>query len=331
MTAQHKSLEGIQILDLSLLLPGPYATHLLQSYGAAVTAIKPPHGDLLETVPPYSRSGDGHNCGVHFHFLHRYKTLLTLNLKTPVGISAIYALLEKTDILVEGFRPGVMARLGLDYATLRNRFPKLIYCSISGYGQTGPRSDEPGHDLNYLASSGFLAHYVDTTKTTHIPPLPFADLIGGALAAVQEILLALYRREKTGEGRYIDIAMAETFKTMLLSMSRFQTKETGDPNAPFLPFFFSPRYHLYQSQDGVWFALACIENKFWESFCTAVKRPDLLDPALYPGTAAAMSADPLLEAALADLFRSKSAQEWQDIAARTESCLTPVISYNDML
>lgn len=320
-------LHDIKIVDLSLLLPGPYCTHLLQGYGAQVTAVKPPHGDLLQSLPPYVKDSNGDRCGAYFEYMHREKTLVTLNLKTKSGIEALESLLARTDILVEGFRPGVMARLGLDYETLRAHFPRLIYVSITGYGQTGPKHALPGHDLNYMASVGVLDHFIRSTGIPFIPPLPFADFIGGALAAVQKIAMALYAREKSGTGVYLDINMEAGLRDLLLELPRIRARIPGQENEPFLPFFASPRYSVYAAKDGSHLALGCVEDKFWENFCAAAGRADLLDPNRYPASANICIDDKGLRRELEALFGSKTGVEWETLMQGVDTCLTPVARY----
>lgn len=307
-------LQDITVVDLSLLLPGPYCTHLLAERGARVTAVKPPHGDLLRFLPPD---------GLHYEFLHSRKQLQSLDLKHPDGLQTLDTLLETADVLVEGFRPGVMARLALDYAALSKRFPRLIYCSISGYGQTGPKARKAGHDLNYLAESGLLAHFCESAGKAVLPPIPFADLVGGSLAAVAEIALALYEREKTGRGRYLDIAMSDRFSKWLLPFARAQAKRGDTP--PELAFHRSPRYGIYRSHDGAYFALACLEDKFWKTFCELVGKTVWLS---YPGSQTPWQEDQRLEEELAELFRSQNAPHWIALGEKHDICLSPVLGYS---
>ncbi len=310
-----KPLRGVYVLDFSLILPGPYCTHLLETHGAQVTSVKPPQGDLMQALSlPY------------FNKLHRGKRLLTLNLKDTRDRDALEPLLQAADILVEGFRPGVMARLGLDYPTLCKHFPRLIYCSVSGYGQTGPLSQRAGHDLNYLAESGLLQHFIEDTRSLTSPPIPLADLAGGALAAIQRILLSLYEREKTGKGQYLDIGMTDSLRELLLFLPALQAAHPG-ANPPFLPFFASPRYRVYPSQDGEYFALACIEEKFWEAFCLAVEKPEWLDSKRYAGARNAMIPDTALSQAIEALFKSRNSLYWDSISQITNTCLSRVKRY----
>lgn len=310
------TLAGIRVVDLSLLLPGPYCTHLMAMRGAHVTAVKPPQGDLLSLLPPE---------GIYYRVLHARKHMITLNLKEEKGRRALRELLETADVLVEGFRPGVMARLGFDYATLHPLLPRLIYCSISGYGQCGPRASLPGHDLNYLAANGLLEHLRREAGAPVLFPIPLADFVGGSLAAFQEIALALYQREKTGAGAYIDISMSDKVKELLLEPFIAQAQFRGEETAQ-LAFHRSPRYGIYQSADGDFFALACIEDKFWKTFCSAVNKPEWLS---YPGSQTPWQEDDKLKSELDQLFRSQPASYWQAFVSKYEICVNKVMNYNN--
>ena len=198
------ALAGVRVLDFSTLLPGPLATLLLAECGAEVIKIEPSGGENMRHYEPHF---DGESA--MFAQLNRGKRSLMLDLKREPDRERLAPLLARADILVEQFRPGVMERLGLGYAAVREVNPRVVYCSMTGYGQTGPRAQKAGHDLNYLAEAGLLSLAAGTDGTPSMPPAPIADVAGGSYAGLINILLALHRRERTGTGCHLDIAMAD--------------------------------------------------------------------------------------------------------------------------
>jgi crotonobetainyl-CoA:carnitine CoA-transferase CaiB-like acyl-CoA transferase len=265
-------LAGLTVLDFSTLLPGPLATLFLAEAGAEVIKVERPGGEDMRRFPP--PLGDG---SAPFAALNAGKKSIVADLKTQEGRAALHPLLGRADILVEQFRPGVMDRLGLGYGDVRTINPKVVYCSISGYGQTGPRAGEAGHDINYQAVAGLLSLSPGTLHAPTVPPALTADIGGGAMPAVINILLALRRRDLTGEGCHLDIAMADAAFTFAwqglaegFATGRFpgsqETMLTGG----------SPRYGLYATADGRFLAVGALEPKFWEAFCEGIG----LDPAL---------------------------------------------------
>jgi crotonobetainyl-CoA:carnitine CoA-transferase CaiB-like acyl-CoA transferase len=226
-------------------------------------------------------------------------------------------LIETADIIVEQFRPGVMARLGLGYDDLRAINPDIIYCSISGYGQTGPKSQHAGHDLNYQGDAGLLALSLGSAETPVIPPALIADIAGGTYPALFNILLALLRRARTGEGAYLDIAMADNlFPFAYWALGEGQTTGLWPGSGDALVTGGSPRYRLYSTEDGRFAAVAAIEQKFWESFCNAIcldetLRDDTLDPS---GTVARVGA----------IIGGKASGYWETVFAAADCCCTIV-------
>jgi len=259
----HQPLTGIKIVDFSSLIPGPLATLILQEAGAEVIRITRPDGDPMAKLPPYV---DGVNA--EHIVLSAGKKGFATDLKNPAHIEELKSLIETADILVEGFRPGVMDRLGLGYADLHPLFPSLIYCSITGYGQNGPNRSRAGHDLNYQAESGLLALSPGTIDTPSVPPALVADIAGGSLSAVVNILLAVLQREKTGKGAHLDIAMSDGTAMLLLQAQarRQATNSDPSPRGEMLTGG-CPRYDLYPTSDGRFLAVGAIEEKFWVAFC----------------------------------------------------------------
>jgi alpha-methylacyl-CoA racemase len=259
------ALDGLSVLDFTTLLPGPLATQLLAQAGASVVKVERPGGDELRGYEP--RYGDD---SAYFALLNHAKECITADLKDPASRVRVDALAGECDVVVEQFRPGVMDRLGLGYADVRRRNPDVIYCSISGYGSTGPLASIAGHDLNYLAAAGLLS----LTARPVVPPVLIADLAAAAQPAVIEILLALARRDRTGEGARIEIAIAANlFNLIPYQVARGFVTGTWPQPADDLVTGGSPRYNVYDAADGRGVAVAAIEDRFWHRFCTLVQLP----------------------------------------------------------
>ena len=263
------ALEGITVLDFTRLLPGPFCTQLLCNLGADVIKIEDPKlGDYMRSVPPLVE-------GVSYPFLmvNRGKRSLAVDLKTPEGQEILRKLARRADVVVEQFRPGAMARLGAYYDGLAIMNPKLVYCSFSGYGQTGPYKDLPGHDINFQALAGILGVTgVRDDKRPAIPGVPVADLASGFNAALA-ILAALRTRDRTGRGEFIDVSIYDTAVTlMVLGLARFlATGEEPVPGETLLTGTF-PFYNLYETKDGRWLSVAAVEPKFCTPVISGAKR-----------------------------------------------------------
>jgi crotonobetainyl-CoA:carnitine CoA-transferase CaiB-like acyl-CoA transferase len=266
-------LAGLTVLDFSTLLPGPLATFMLAEAGARVIKIERPGGEDMRAFPPHTGA-----MSAPFAALNGGKETLVLDLKAPDARERLHALVATADVLVEQFRPGVMDRLGLGYEALSALNPRLVYCSITGYGQEGPRAMEAGHDINYQAVTGLLS------LSPAMPAALVADVAGGAMPAVTNILLALRRRDLTGLGCRIDVAMADamfTFAWFALAEGAATGRHPG-PHETMLAGG-SPRYGLYPTRDGRFLAVGALEDKFWAAFCDAIglepKLRDARDPA----------------------------------------------------
>lgn len=274
-------LAGIRVLDFSTLLPGPLTGLLLAEAGADVIKIERPGvGDEMRTYVP--RLGDD---SANFAVLNRGKRSIALDLKAPDGVARLTPLIESADVLIEQFRPGVMDRLGLGYEAIRQINPRLIYCSITGFGQTGPRRDMAAHDLNYLAFAGLLSLTADPTGAPTMPHTPIADIAAGSYPAVVNILLALLQRQQTGSGLHLDISMTDNLFVMSYwgLASGFAAGSWPRPGAA-LTTGGSPRYRIYRTADGGYLSVGAIEQRFWEVFCRlidldAAARDDARDPA----------------------------------------------------
>jgi len=314
-------LNGLLVLDFTTLLPGPMASLFLAEAGAEVVKIeRPPHGDDMRGYEPaWGRDS------VSFAMLNRGKKSLALDLKDPRDRDRLEPLLSRADVLIEQFRPGVMDRLGLGYETLAARNPKLVYCSITGYGQSGPKRDVAGHDLNYIADTGLLALSMgDARSGGTVPPALVADIAGGCYPAVLNILLALREAERTGRGRHLDIAMAgNLFPFTFWALGAGQVTESWPGNGTDLLTGGTPRYRLYPTRDGKSVAAAPIEQKFWETFCEIIGlepewRDDRRDPA---GTAERVAA----------LIAAEDAATWAARFAGRDCCCNIVTGLDEAL
>jgi alpha-methylacyl-CoA racemase len=292
------SLTGIRVLDFSTLLPGPLATLMLAEGGAEVIKVERPDGeDMRRFEPLWGKES------VAFAMLNRGKKSVAADLKDARCRDRILALAKTADVVVEQFRPGVMDRLGLGYTAFRKANPRIVYCAISGYGQSGPRSSRAGHDLNYIGDAGLLALSSGRPGHRVVPPALVADIAAASYPAVMNILLALRQREATGEGSFIDVSMADcVFPFMFWALGEgFATgRWPGDGTA--LLSGGTPRYRLYETRDGKVACVAAIEQRFWTSFCAAIGLDaGLIDDAR--DTAATI-------ARVSEIIAAKTAAEW---------------------
>ena len=304
-------LDGIRILDLTRLLPGPFCTMLLGDLGADVVKIEEPRG------------GDParHSVGGLFLQVNRNKRSLTLDLKTPEGHAVFLQLVERADVVVEGFRPGVMDRLGLGYPTLDQRNPRLIYASLSGFGQSGPYRDRPGHDLNYLALAGVLGYNVGADGQPVPPAVQVADLGGGSLAAIA-ILAAVVGRQQTGRGQSVDVSLFASAVAWLptLIAPLFGTGTALAPGEPILAGGL-PQYGVYATSDGRWVTLGALEPKFLSNFFEAVGRADLVR----------VRDGKTLRQELSAIFASRTRAEWEECLRDVDTCFAPVNTLEETL
>ena len=301
-------LDDVRVLDLSRLLPGPFCTQLLADLGAEVIKVEDPQGgDYLRWTPPLLDDGTS----VLFHALNRGKKSVTLDLKTSDGASQFRKLLGSADVVVESFRPGVMEKLGFSPASLSGEFPRLVVCSISGYGQHGPLRLRAGHDINYVARSGAFALMASPV----VLPVQVADLAAGAWPAAMQICAALVGRSRTGAGAVIDVSMKDGV-TGLLSMVLARTLVGEDVGGGRdLLVGAVPCYGVYATSDG-FLSVGALEPKFWAAFCAALERPDLAD----------RSFDADVRAVLVEVLASKTTAAWTTIFSAVDACVEPVLS-----
>ena len=264
------SLEGIKVIDFSTLLPGPLASLFLSETGAEVIKIeKPGVGDEIRLSNP--QWGEQ---SVSFSLLNRGKKSLSLDLKDPKNLKILIPILKEADIIIEQFRPGVMKRLGLDYESVKKINQDIIYVSITGYGQYGPKSMVAGHDLNYIGNAGLLSISMGQENDTVVPPALVADIAGGSYPAVINILLALRKRDLNKEGSYIDLSMTENlFPFMFWGLGSGFAHNKWPGNSDGVLSGGSPRYNIYKTSDGNYVAAAPLEDRFWNKFCEAIELP----------------------------------------------------------
>ena len=298
------SLSGITVIDLSRLLPGPYCTMLLADHGARVIAVEDPrYKNRGEYVVP----------------VYRNKRHMTLDLKSATGREIFFRLVRDADVVVEGFRPGVVRRLGVDYAAVCRVNPQIVYCSITGYGQTGAMKDSAGHDVNYLSRSGLLDLMGEKGRPPAIPGVQIADLVGGGMNGALGILLALFHRERTGQGQHVDISMTDGMLGLLPAVQLFQalfgTEQTrGDT----LLAHRYACYNTYATADGRFLAVGAVENRFWQNLCDRVGKP-AYGPLQYD--------EARREEIIADmrsLFLKKPLDDWEREFDGLDACVTPV-------
>lgn len=313
-----RPLDNITVLDFSTLLPGPLAGLMLARAGAHVIKIeRPTTGDEMRSYQP--RFGD---FSVNFALLNEGKESIEIDLKSKDARDRLKPLVEKADVLIEQFRPGVMDRLGLGYEALKRVNPGLIYCSITGWGQSGPKAMIAAHDLNYMAEAGILGLSAGNDGAPVVPPVLAADIAAGAYPAVMNILLALRNRETTRQGAYLDVAMGDNLLTFAYwglgnGFAAGQWPGSGDA----LVTGGSPRYQIYATADGRYIAAAPLEEKFWNNFCEVIQLPQEWRSA---------SADQAqVIDAVARIIRTKPAAQWMQEFAGRDVCCSIVASLKE--
>src|SRR5437868_1336039 len=312
-------LTGIRVVDLTRLLPGAYCTQLLADLGADVIKVEEPGtGDYMRLTPPLV---DGQS--VLFNAINRRKRSVVLDLKTDRGHQALLRLVETAAVLVEGNRPGVMDRLGIGWEVVHKRNPRLVMCSITGYGQDGPYASRAGHDLNYMAIAGGLG----LNGTRDGPPVPpavqVADIGGGGLQPAVAILGALVGVQRGGEGRWIDASMTDGAVSWLaLALATHAGGETVARGHQRLSGRFDC-YRVYACKDGGYYSVAALEPKFWSALCSALERPDLVDLQFSDHGAVHM--------ALEEIFASRTRIEWQRKLSALDACCEPVVDLDEAL
>jgi len=321
-------LDGIKIIELARVPPAELPGMMLADMGADVLKI--------ETPEPHRPRGEEWDRRAAFAFVNRNKRSMALNLKAPEGRDILKRLAATADVLVEGFRPGVMKRLGADYDTLRALNPRLVYCSLSGFGQDGPYRNHPAHDMNYLSLAGVLGLIGEPDRKPVIPLNLIADYAGASLHGALGIVLALYARERTGRGQHVDVSYLDTTVSLLAA-------------TPNMRFFFSdgvaprrgegflggsyPYYAIYETRDRKLLTIGCTEPWLWENFCRAIGRPDFARFARQPDqfVRAANAEEEAARREVEEIIRTRDRDEWFEMLVKADVCVGKVYDVEEMV
>lgn len=317
------ALSNLKILDFSTLLPGPYASLLLADMGAEVLKIssrtKP---DIVADYPPFV---EGTAISANQAWLGRNKKNLFLNLKKPEAIEVVKKLIMDYDIILEQFRPGVMEKLGLGYEALKEINPRLIYCSLTGYGQTGPLRRQAGHDINYLARSGNMAHAGRKSTGPVLTNMQIADVAVGSMNSVIGILAAVNYRHMTGKGQFVDVSMYDGMipfnamdGTAFLASGKEPEREGQRLNGGCV-------YDFYETKDQQYLSVGCLEPKFWALFCECIERPEYIEKTVWPEDIDVVKED------IRQVLKSRTRDEWMEIFRGKDVCVEPVLSLKEAL
>ncbi|NLB52477.1 MAG: CoA transferase [Syntrophomonadaceae bacterium] len=312
-------LEGIRILDLTMYLPGPFGTQMLADFGAEVIKVEELGGEWGRKVYPVV----GEKSAL-FYAVNRGKKSIAINLKSDQGKELFKQLCMTADVVVEQFRPGVMDRLGLGYQELKKENSRLIYCSISGYGHSGPLQYAAGHDLNYLSIAG-ITGLTGSSEHPELSGVQIADLAGGSLVAVISMLLALQAREKTGQGQYCDVAMMDGALSLLVySLAEWSGIERLPHRGKEILTGGYACYQVYKTADDRFVSLGAVEYKFWQGFCERIGRPD------YGPYQWDFSRQEEILSDIRQIMAGKTQQEWVEFFAADDICFTPVLTLEEM-
>lgn len=317
------ALNDLKILDFSTLLPGPYATLMLADMGAEVlkisSASKP---DIVTDYPPFIEDTGISACQA---WLGRNKKSMFLNLKAAEGVEIVKELVKEYDIVLEQFRPGVMDKLGIGYEDLKAVNPSVIYCSLTGYGQTGPLRDAAGHDINYMARSGIISHAGRKDSGPSLMNFQIADIAVGSLNSVIGILAAVNYRRNTGKGQYIDVAMMDgcvPFNSIdgasFLVSGKEPQREGERLNGGCV-------YDFYETKDGLYMSVGSLEPQFWSRFCMAIGREDLIEGTVWPENVEEVKAQ------IRGIFKTKTRDEWTEVFEEYDACVQPVLNLKEAL
>ncbi len=307
------ALDGIRVLDLSQYLPGPFSTRMLADLGADVIKVEPPTGDPMRFISPEGHPGKS----PFYSQVNAGKAVIVVDLKTEAGVATFQRLVAGADVLLESYRPGALDRLGFGWRRLREINPRLVHCALSGFGQTGPLREAPGHDLGYVAMTGTLPA-CGVAETPVIPFPPIADHAGSTQAVIS-ILGALMARQKSGEGAFLDVSLMESlllWQAPGLTVPAERGQGVINGGAAF--------YQIYRTADGAFVTLSPIEPKFWNNFCLAVGRTDWMERRF----------DPLPQAALieevAALFASQPLEHWERLLGPADCCYQAALHGRDV-
>ena len=316
-------LENIIILDLTRLFPGPMCTLHLADLGADVIKIEDPGtGDYARAVPPFQK-----NISKFFLAINRNKRSLTLDIRKEEGRAIFMELAKKADVIVESFRPGVVDKLGIGYDQIKQINSQIIYCSITGYGQTGPYSHLAGHDLNFLAYAGIIKSAPKSKGIPAIPNFQIGDLIGGTACGAMSILAAILQQKLQGKGQYLDVSIMDGLLAhSVVGMSNINSEETFGIDLSDMLNGLLHCYQLYPTKDHRYMALASLEYKFWERFCKALDRDDLISRHLDRGA----DSEEVHET-LVDIFLKKTQKEWIHHFKEIDCCISPILTMKEAM
>ncbi len=316
-----KALSGIRILDLSRLLPGPYCSMVLADFGAEVIKVEEPKtGDYSRTFPPF-KSGFG-----YWHLqLNRNKKSIVLDLKSEIGRKAFLKMVKKSDVVLESYRPGVLKRLGIDYETASRLNPKIVYCSITGYGKKGPLVHQADHDIGYLGLTGVLSMSGEKNGMPAIPGVLMADM-NAALMAGMSILMAVRYAEKSGRGQEIDISLYNTALTLMPGAASlyFGSGFVAERGNNWLTGAYA-NYNIYKTKDDLYLAVGCLEKKFWTNLCVAIQREDLIN------AIDDEEGHEHVKAELTAIFKTRTQKEWTELLGGKDTCVEPVLTFDEAL
>ena len=313
-------LKGVKVLDFTMLLPGPLCTMYLGDLGAEVIKVEHPiaFDNTRKMGPNFSQNKD---INIYYYLLNRNKKSIAINYKRKEGVEILKKILPKFDIIVEGFRPGMMEEVGLGYDDVKKINPKIIYCSISGFGKDSPYRDFAGHDANYLALSGILDLIGDEKPI--LPAVQLADILGGTMTALTGILAALYYREKTGEGQFIDVSITDSvMQVATLSIGDFLAEQKSPTRNKTHLSGLLPNYQIYECKNNRYVVLAALEGPFFQVFLKQIQREDLLKPTI-------QGKYEEVKQELANYFKSKTFEDLEPIFKNPNACLFPILNLKE--
>jgi alpha-methylacyl-CoA racemase len=316
-------LKGLKVLDFTTLLPGPFATLILADLGADVLKINSgSRPDLLTFMQPFL---PGSSLSAVHAYLARGKRSMALNLKHPAAIEVIHRLLQNYDILIEQSRPGVMKKFGLDYQSLEKVNPRLIYCSITGYGQNSPLAQRAGHDINYLARSGVMSYSGKSKSGPSLYGMQIADAASGSNNAVIAILAAVISRIASGQGQHLDISMTDGVISFNAIVGASFLVDGKQPRPEGWMLNGGSLYDFYETSDGQYLSVGCVEPKFFDTFCEVIEREDLKPSGINPENLENVKDE------IRTIIRSKSRDEWKELFNKKDACVEPVLSISEAL
>ncbi|MBA4394148.1 MAG: carnitine dehydratase [Desulfobacca sp.] len=316
-------LQGLKILDFTTLLPGPYATMMLADLGAEVLRIvSGSRPDLTSFLPPFI---EGTNLSATSAYLGRGKRSITLNLKDSRAVQIVHKLITTYNIVIEQFRPGVMRKFGLDYAQLKELNPSLIYCSLTGYGQTGPLTSRAGHDINYLSRSGLMSYSGLKETGPVLTGMQIADIASGSYNSIIGLLSAVIYRQTTGQGQHIDISMTDGMMAFNAMVGAAFLVDGQNPEREGHLLNGGSLYDFYETRDGRYISFGGLEPQFFAAFCQAIGRPDLISGSVLPPNVHQVKQE------VREIIKTKTRDEWTVCFKQWDACVEPVFTLDEAL